>query len=67
MLENIFSRMETANQLLNAVVIPNREAAFRAAEESRNRIRSGEARSYFDGIPLTVKDNLWVRDLRATT
>ena len=65
-LENIFSRMETANELLNAVVIPNREAAFRAAEESRNRIRSGEARSYFDGIPFTVKDNLWVRDLRAT-
>ncbi|MGI9378738.1 MAG: amidase [Methyloligellaceae bacterium] len=65
-LESIFVRMETANEALNAIVIPCREAAFRAAVESRNRIRAGQSRSYFEGIPLTIKDNLWVRDLRAT-
>ncbi|MEO5672371.1 MAG: amidase [Ramlibacter sp.] len=59
-------RLEDVNPGINAV-IARREGEFIAeARASALRFESGEALSPIDGIPLTVKDSLFTRDLPTT-
>jgi aspartyl-tRNA(Asn)/glutamyl-tRNA(Gln) amidotransferase subunit A len=65
-MEDCFARLDAINPVLNAVVTEDREGARRAAESSTKRWRAGSAIGALDGVPLTVKDNLFVGGLRAT-
>lgn len=65
-LESCLGRLEAVNGALNAVVTLDAEGARAAAEQSRARWRRGAPLSDLDGVPVTVKDNLFVRGLRAT-
>jgi aspartyl-tRNA(Asn)/glutamyl-tRNA(Gln) amidotransferase subunit A len=59
-------RLEAVNPKINAVVA-RRDSAFMAeAKESAERHAQGRALSPLDGIPLTVKDSLFTRDLPTT-
>lgn len=59
-------RLEAANAKVNAV-IARRDAAFLAeAEVATARYAEGKPLSAIDGIPLTVKDSLFTRDLPTT-
>jgi aspartyl-tRNA(Asn)/glutamyl-tRNA(Gln) amidotransferase subunit A len=59
-------RLEAVNPKINAIVA-RRDAAFMAeATESTERHAQGRALSPLDGIPLTVKDSLFTRDLPTT-
>ncbi len=60
------ARNAQVNPVLNAVVCVDEAGATRAARESADRHRRGESRGPLDGIPFTVKDNLFVRGVRAT-
>jgi aspartyl-tRNA(Asn)/glutamyl-tRNA(Gln) amidotransferase subunit A len=59
-------RLEVVNPLLNAVVTVDRDGAMSAATASAERWRRGAALGPLDGVPVTVKDNLFVGGLRAT-
>ena len=59
-------RIEAVNPLLNAIVTIDHDGAIDAATASLARWRSGRPLSSLDGVPLTVKDNLFVGGLRAT-
>ena len=49
---------------LNAFVSHNgKEEMEKEAAEADERYRKGEERSGLDGIPLTIKDNLYVKGL----
>ncbi len=65
-LESVLGRIEDANPGLNAVVTIDLVGARAAAAAAGMRRRNGQALGPLDGIPLTVKDNLFVRGLRAT-
>jgi aspartyl-tRNA(Asn)/glutamyl-tRNA(Gln) amidotransferase subunit A len=65
-MEDCFARIDAVNPVLNAVVTEDREGARRAAEASAKRWRAGSAIGALDGVPLTIKDNLFVGGLRAT-
>lgn len=65
-LDAILDRIEEVNGRLNAVVTIDFDGARLAAKESAKRWRSGESISMMDGIPITVKDNLFVRNMQAT-
>lgn len=65
-LESVLNRIETLNPLLNAIVTIDLAGARAAAAAAGARRRSGQALGPLDGIPLTVKDNLFVGGLRAT-
>lgn len=65
-LEACLARIEAANPALNAIVTLDRPGARAAAEASAARWRAGAPRGPFDGVPVTVKDNLFVGGLRAT-
>jgi aspartyl-tRNA(Asn)/glutamyl-tRNA(Gln) amidotransferase subunit A len=48
---------------LNAFVIVDADAALAQAEASQARWRAGEPLGPVDGVPATVKDNIWVKAL----
>ena len=65
-LESVLGRIEAVNPDLNAVVTIDLVGARAAAAAAGARWRAGQALGPLDGIPLTVKDNLFVGGLRAT-
>lgn len=65
-LEACIARAEVVNPILNAIVTFDRSGARSAAEASAARWRTGMPLSALDGVPLTIKDNLFVGGLRAT-
>lgn len=65
-LEAIITRIAALNPRLNAIVTLDAEGAARAAEVSSARWRSGRPLGPLDGVPVTIKDNLYVRGMRAT-
>ncbi|GAA5234695.1 amidase [Verticiella sediminum] len=66
LVECFFSRLTEVNPYINAVVAADRDLALRQAIESNRRRRDGACLSPIDGLPVTVKDNLYIADLPAT-
>jgi aspartyl-tRNA(Asn)/glutamyl-tRNA(Gln) amidotransferase subunit A len=62
----ILAQYERVNPSINAVVAIDRDGALQAARKSEARFLRGEPLGPLDGIPVSVKDNLFVRDLPAT-
>lgn len=60
------ARNSAVHSVLNAVVCVDEAGALAAARESEKRYASGAPRGPLDGVPFTVKDNLYVRGVRAT-
>jgi aspartyl-tRNA(Asn)/glutamyl-tRNA(Gln) amidotransferase subunit A len=65
-LEATLARIEDVNPRLNAIIIPDLAGARAAADASARRWRTGVPLGPLDGVPVTIKDSIWVRGLRAT-
>ncbi len=65
-LDSVLARLEQVNFTLNAIVTVDTTGARAAAQASARRWRDGAALGPLDGVPVTVKDNLFVGGLRAT-
>ncbi|NYE22651.1 amidase [Pigmentiphaga litoralis] len=65
-LQSIADRLAAVNPLLNAVISERLADAALEAEASTARWRAGMPLSAFDGVPLTVKDNIPVQGLPCT-
>jgi aspartyl-tRNA(Asn)/glutamyl-tRNA(Gln) amidotransferase subunit A len=65
-LEATLERVAEVNPLINAIVALDSDGARTAARDSTRRWRDGEALGPLDGVPVTIKDNILVRGLRAT-
>ncbi len=66
LLAQAVARMAAANPGLNAVVTTDLAAAEAAASASDRRRDAGAALGPLDGVPFTVKDNLFAGGMRAT-
>jgi len=62
----IHSRMDAVNPQLNAVVARRDAAVLAEADACTQRFERGAPLSVLDGIPLTVKDSLYLADLPTT-
>jgi aspartyl-tRNA(Asn)/glutamyl-tRNA(Gln) amidotransferase subunit A len=62
----VLERLEAVNPAINAVITLDLAGARAAAEASALRWRNGTPLGPLDGVPLTIKDNLFVGGLRAT-
>jgi aspartyl-tRNA(Asn)/glutamyl-tRNA(Gln) amidotransferase subunit A len=60
------ARVHEVNPRLNAIITLDETGAIRSAEQSAGRWKAGNPLSPLDGVPVTVKDNILVADLRAT-
>jgi len=62
----IRDRIDQVNPIINAVIAVDWAGAMAAATQSSARWRAGSPLSPLDGIPLTIKDNLYAAGLPAT-
>src|SRR3546814_5564892 len=66
LLDAVVARSHAFNHKINAIVYLDEAGARQAARESERRLRAGRPLGPLDGLPLTVKDNLLVRNMPAT-
>jgi aspartyl-tRNA(Asn)/glutamyl-tRNA(Gln) amidotransferase subunit A len=60
------ARIEKHNAKLHAYLTVTPEEALRAARESEARFMRRKSRGPLDGIPISLKDNIWMRGIRTT-
>ena len=65
LLDEALARIARANGALGAFVHVDAEGAGRAAAEAGARQAGGSRRGPLDGVPVAVKDNLWVAGMPA--
>jgi aspartyl-tRNA(Asn)/glutamyl-tRNA(Gln) amidotransferase subunit A len=65
-LRSVLSRLDAVGPGLNAVIAADRAGALAAAEASAARWQAGAAFSALDGVPVSIKDNLFLAGLPAT-
>jgi aspartyl-tRNA(Asn)/glutamyl-tRNA(Gln) amidotransferase subunit A len=65
-LEAIHGRIDAVNPSINAIIAEDRTAAREAARQSTARWRDNAPLSSLDGVPLTVKDNIFAAGLPAS-
>src|SRR5688572_11629566 len=65
-MDAILDRIDQVNPRINAVVTLDRDRARAAAHDSEGRFCKGSPISPIDGVPITVKDSVFVAGLKAT-
>lgn len=60
------AQLHKHNPILNAVVIHLEEEALKIAEECDLEAREGKYRGPLHGVPMTVKEQFWVKGTRST-
>ncbi len=60
-IRSVLDRIDQWEPKINAMFLVHREAALAAARESEQRWRRGEPRSPLDGVPITIKENIYTR------
>ncbi len=64
--ESVFNRVEMYNDVVNAYIEINKNAAFESAKQAEKEIIDGHYRGAMHGIPLALKDILWFKDETVT-
>lgn len=57
----VLDRIDAWEPKINAMFLVHRESALLAARESEKRWKRGAPRSPLDGVPITIKENLYTR------
>ena len=57
----LLDRIEALRPKLNAFIVVDRDGALAAARASQERWRHGTPQGDLDGVPVTIKDLLWLR------
>ena len=65
LLDETLKRIVRVNPAINAIIAIDETGARAAARESEQRLQSGQQRSPLEGIPLTVKDHILVKNVLA--
>ena len=65
LLDETLKRIARVNPAINAIIALDEAGARAAARESEKRLKAGQPRSPLEGIPLTVKDHILVKDVLA--
>jgi aspartyl-tRNA(Asn)/glutamyl-tRNA(Gln) amidotransferase subunit A len=58
---DVLARIERLNPIVNAFLLIDSEGALAAARAAEQRWARGEPIGRVDGVPATVKDNIWAK------
>jgi aspartyl-tRNA(Asn)/glutamyl-tRNA(Gln) amidotransferase subunit A len=58
---DVLARIERHNPAVNAFLLVDADGALAAARESESRWARGAPQGLVDGVPATVKDNIWAK------
>ncbi len=64
LLDSIYKKIEKDN--LNDYITLSKNIAYQSAKESEKRYKEGKQISKLDGIPISIKDNIAVKNIRMT-
>ncbi|HEV2304418.1 MAG TPA: amidase [Candidatus Acidoferrales bacterium] len=64
--KSALARIEKLNPRLNAFITVTAERALRDARAAEREMRRGKFRGLLQGIPITLKDNIWTKGVRTT-
>jgi aspartyl-tRNA(Asn)/glutamyl-tRNA(Gln) amidotransferase subunit A len=64
--ESVLARIEKLNPRLNAYITVIGERARADARRAEREIVRGRCRGPLQGVPISIKDNIWVRGVRCT-
>src|SRR5689334_13690800 len=67
LVEACLARIDQLDGQLRAFVFVDREGALEAARHADARVSRGESLGPLHGLPIAVKDDLWVKGMPATT
>lgn len=59
-MRDVLARIERYNPAVNAFVMIDPDGALASAQQSEQRWRKDEPAGPVDGVPITIKDNIWV-------
>lgn len=65
-LDSVFSRIDEKEKKVNAYLSFCREEAYKKAEEIQTRIDEGKNVGILAGVPVAIKDNICIKDMKAT-
>src|SRR5712691_9576702 len=60
-MRDVLARIERFNPLVNAFLLVDADGALAAAREAETRWARDEPMGLVDGVPATVKDNIWAK------
>src|SRR5699024_2191646 len=65
--KNLLDKIENVNKTNNAFITICKETALREAKVAENEIMNGNYKGPLHGVPLSIKDNISVKDTRCTS
>ncbi len=65
-IESSLKRLDEVNSAVNAVVVTSKEEAINKAREIDNKIKNNEKVGSLAGVPITIKENVDVKDQSTT-
>ena len=65
-IEKTFDKIENLNPKLNCFITLLRDSALAAAEVSERRFDEGEAIGPLDGVPIAIKDLIYIKGVKCT-
>lgn len=65
--KNLLDKIEKVNKTNNAFITICKETALREAKVAENEIMNGNYKGPLHGVPLSIKDNISVKDTRCTS
>jgi len=65
-LDDVFSRIDSVENKVDAYVTLNKEYAYKKAEELQEKLDAGENLGALYGIPVAIKDNMCMKDTLTT-
>jgi aspartyl-tRNA(Asn)/glutamyl-tRNA(Gln) amidotransferase subunit A len=65
-MQAVLCRLDAVNPKINAIIALDREGALQSAQESTIRWQQRRPLSALDGVPVSIKDNLYLKGLPAT-
>lgn len=62
----ILEHIDKVNEQVNAYITINDQEAIKAAKYAEEEIMMGNYRGMYHGVPIGIKDNIYIKDMKAT-